>query len=160
MKRVSGEVSEPSSICNTFEIAHVPSDIGIKLVTMQIRKFRLKIADFKNLLGSNHASDLMMRMSAYSANITGSHSFWYYRRVELEHISLKRVFEHLLQKGVDTVFWTASYSDNHLYDLHRLMPLRAIRHLKDIEIACATRVFEICLKEFLKALVDATMDLI
>ena len=53
-------------------------------------------------------------MSAYSANITGSDAFWYRRRTELQ-----ATFE---QKKMTTIFFTFSYADNHLYDLHRLMP--------------------------------------
>ena len=53
-------------------------------------------------------------MSAYSANITGSDSYWSKRRNELE-----ATFE---QKGCATVFFTFSYADHHWDDLHKLMP--------------------------------------
>jgi hypothetical protein len=52
-------------------------------------------------------------MSGYSANITGSDPFWYRRRTELQ-----ATFE---QKKMATLFFTFSYPDNHLADLHRLM---------------------------------------
>ena len=44
-------------------------------------------------------------MSPYSAYITGSDSYWYKRRNELE-----ATFE---QKAPDTVFFTFSYADHH-----------------------------------------------
>jgi hypothetical protein len=53
-------------------------------------------------------------MSTYSANITGSDAFWNRRRTELQ-----ATFE---QKAMATIFFTFSYADNHLVDLHRLMP--------------------------------------
>ncbi|EPZ36338.1 hypothetical protein ROZALSC1DRAFT_29659 [Rozella allomycis CSF55] len=100
-------------------------------------------------------------MSAYSANITGSQSFRYHRRVELEHIFLEKVIEQYATTG--TVFWTASYSDNHQNHCHRLMPLAAntaseryrncLRnpHLVDW-------FFEIRSTEFLKALFDDVLN--
>ncbi|RMZ93746.1 ATP-dependent DNA helicase pif1, partial [Brachionus plicatilis] len=53
-------------------------------------------------------------MSAYCANITGSDSYWYKRRSELE-----ATFE---QMKPATAFFTFSYPDNHWDDLHALMP--------------------------------------
>ena len=57
---------------------------------------------------------MLMRLSPYSANITGSDAYWYQRRRELE-----ATFE---QKLAATIFFTFSYADNHWADLHRLMP--------------------------------------
>jgi hypothetical protein len=53
-------------------------------------------------------------MSSYSANITGSDPFWNRRRTELQ-----ATFE---QKAMASIFFTFSYPDLHLVDLHRLMP--------------------------------------
>jgi len=53
-------------------------------------------------------------MTAYSANITGSDSYWYKRRSELEAT--------MSDKSCATVFFTFSYADNHWLDLHKLMP--------------------------------------
>lgn len=57
---------------------------------------------------------MIKRLSAFSTNITGSDQFWYRRRLELQ-----ATFE---QKMVPTTFFTFSYPDFHLSDLHRLMP--------------------------------------
>ena len=56
----------------------------------------------------------MTRLSAYSANVTGSDSYWFQRRNELE-----ATFQ---QKKTATAFFTFSYADNHWDDLHKLMP--------------------------------------
>jgi hypothetical protein len=76
----------------------------------------LTIGDLKNMLtqNTNEIGYLMNRMSAYSSNITGSNSYWFQKRRELESI-----FE---QKKCATVFFTFSFADNHWSDLHNLMP--------------------------------------
>ncbi len=76
----------------------------------------LTIGDLKTMLTQNTSEIgyLMNRMSAYSANITGSNSYWFQKRRELESI-----FE---QKKCATVFFTFSFADNHWSDLHNLMP--------------------------------------
>ena len=74
----------------------------------------LTIADLKDKLRDGTGEELLQRMSAYSANITGSDPYWYRRRIELES-----TFE---QKKPATVFFTFSYADNHNDDLHKLLP--------------------------------------
>ena len=74
----------------------------------------LTIGELKNFCGSSESDSLMKRMCSYSAKITGSDSFWFRRRQELE-----ATFE---QKEPATVFFTFSYADNHWNDLHKLMP--------------------------------------
>ncbi len=70
--------------------------------------------ELKDHLKAGKGEEIMKRMTAYSANITGSDSYWFKRRKELE-----ATFE---QKGCATVFFTFSYADNHWNDLHLLMP--------------------------------------
>ncbi len=70
--------------------------------------------ELKEHLTNGKSEQIMKRMTAYSANITGSDSYWYKRRSELE-----ATFE---QKDCATIFFTFSYADNHWNDLHKLMP--------------------------------------
>lgn len=56
----------------------------------------------------------MARLSAYSANITGSDAYWFQRRYELE-----ATFE---QKQPATAFFTFSYANNQWPDLQRILP--------------------------------------
>ena len=74
----------------------------------------ITIAELKQMADNVQIDSFMKRMSAYSANITGSDMYWYHRRMELE-----ATFE---QKQSATVFFTFSYADNHWHELHRLMP--------------------------------------
>jgi hypothetical protein len=74
----------------------------------------LTMNELKDHLKAGKGEEIMKRMTAYSANITGSDSYWFKRRKELE-----ATFE---QKGCATVFFTFSYADNHWNDLHLLMP--------------------------------------
>lgn len=74
----------------------------------------LTIAELKALINSGDSNKFMKQMCAYAANITGSDSYWFNRRCELE-----ATFE---QKESATCFYTFSYADNHWHDLHRLMP--------------------------------------
>ena len=74
----------------------------------------LTIGQLKSMIGTNDSEELMNRMSSYCANITGSDSYWYKRRSELE-----ATFE---QKRIATCFFTFSFADTHWHDLHRLMP--------------------------------------
>ncbi len=76
----------------------------------------LTIQELKEIIDKNESKleGIIKRMSAYSANITGSDAFWYRRKIELQ-----ATFE---QKKTATAFCTFSYADMHLADLHRLMP--------------------------------------
>lgn len=74
----------------------------------------LSIAQLREKLQNGTGDQILHRMSAYSANITGSDAYWFKRRTELES-----TFE---QKKPATVFFTFSYADNHWADLHKLMP--------------------------------------
>ena len=58
--------------------------------------------------------NVMKRLTAFSANIVGSHPYWYKQKGNLE-----ATFE---QKSCATVFFTFSYADNWWACLHRLMP--------------------------------------
>jgi hypothetical protein len=71
----------------------------------------LTVQDLVDFLASNQ---LLGRMSGYAANIAGSDAFWHQRRREVVAI--------FQQKDIWTIFWTVSYADNHLKDLHRLLP--------------------------------------
>jgi hypothetical protein len=53
-------------------------------------------------------------MTSYSKNITGSPSYWLWRRTELEAL--------FQQAKIGTVFFTFSFADRHWPDLHRLFP--------------------------------------
>lgn len=76
----------------------------------------LTIQELKEIISKNDSelNGMIKRMSAYSANITGSDAFWHRRKLELQ-----ATFE---QKKTATAFFTISYADMHLSDLHRLMP--------------------------------------
>ncbi len=68
----------------------------------------------KSAISNGKSDEIMKRMTAYSGNITGSYSYWYKRRSELEAT--------IEQKECATIFFTFSYADNHWNDLHKLMP--------------------------------------
>jgi hypothetical protein len=74
----------------------------------------LTFQDLVDMLATGEYNQLMGRMSAYAANIAGSDAFWHQRRREV-----MAIFQ---QKDIWTIFWTVSYADNHLEDLHRLLP--------------------------------------
>ena len=74
----------------------------------------MSIKELKESMSNGDSENIMRRMSSYSSNITGSDSYWYKRRCELES-----TFE---QKKPATIFFTFSYADNHWSDLHKLMP--------------------------------------
>jgi hypothetical protein len=74
----------------------------------------LTIQELKGLIRTGDSTNLLKRMSAYSANITNSDPYWAKRRNELQ-----ATFE---QQKPATIFFTFSYADNHWHDLHRLMP--------------------------------------
>ncbi|RNA27124.1 ATP-dependent DNA helicase PIF1, partial [Brachionus plicatilis] len=74
----------------------------------------LSVKDLKDLLKTGESDTFMKKMSAYSSNITGSDSYWYKRRIELQS-----TFE---QMKPASAFFTFSYPDNHWDDLHRLIP--------------------------------------
>ena len=74
----------------------------------------LTIGQLKSMIGTNDSEELIKRMSSYCSNVTGSDSYWYKRRSELE-----ATFE---QKRIATCFFTFSFADTHWHDLHRLMP--------------------------------------
>ena len=72
-------------------------------------------------------------MSAYSANITGSDPFWSRRRSELQ-----ATFE---QKKIATLFFTFSYADNHIPDLHRLFPGKPSKTKSERQIIFIYKIF-------------------
>ena len=76
----------------------------------------LTVDDLKAMLrnGGAQASALVKRMLRYAANITGSNAYWHARQQELQST--------FAAKGCATVFITLSAADNHLEDLHPLMP--------------------------------------
>ncbi len=74
----------------------------------------LTIRELKQSIQNGTGNEILHRMTAYSANITGSDPYWYKRRCELQ-----ATFE---QKKPATVFFTFSYADNHWEDLHKQMP--------------------------------------
>jgi hypothetical protein len=84
----------------------------------------LTIGELKSMTNSTDCFGIMMRISAFSANITGSDSYWFKRRQEIE-----ATFE---QKEPATIFFTFSYADNHWCVLHRLMPGINIKRLLKI----------------------------
>jgi hypothetical protein len=116
----------------------------------------LTINELKNLVTSGECQNILKRMTAYSSNITGSNSYWFKRRGELEG-----TFE---QMRPASVFFTFSYPDNHWEDLHQLIPGPAPKtpsekrqrvlnnpHLVDW-------FFGYKLNEFLKAVFDDILD--
>jgi len=74
----------------------------------------LTMEELKAKIQNGQINDIIHKMHAYTANITGSDSYWGKKRGELEAI--------MQQKGLGTAFWTVSFADNHWHDLHRLMP--------------------------------------
>jgi len=95
-------------------------------------------------------------MSAYAANITNCDAYWFKRRCELEST--------IEQEGDGTVFFTFSYADNHLHDLHRLMPGNAAATAAEKRANVAKNphlvdwYFSFRLDEFLKAFFDNVLD--
>ena len=61
------------------------------------------VPEFKLILG---------RMSKYNSNITGSNSYFYKKRGELEAL--------MEQEDLPTIWFTLSAADNHWYDPHKL----------------------------------------
>lgn len=74
----------------------------------------LTVEELKQKLAEGTCDNLLSKMHLYTANVTGSDSYWHARRCELEAI-----FE---QKKPATIFFTMSFADNHWPDLHRLLP--------------------------------------
>ena len=75
----------------------------------------LSLDDLRGLLQNHHeAFQVLGRMNAYTANVTGSSSYWKKER--------NKLLSTIQAKGNGTLFFTLSFADNHLYDLHRLMP--------------------------------------
>jgi hypothetical protein len=72
------------------------------------------LEELQDLAKSGCLTELMSAMMAYSANITGSDPYWWARRRELEAL--------FSQKLPGTVFFTLSYADNWVYEMHRLLP--------------------------------------
>jgi hypothetical protein len=95
-------------------------------------------------------------MSAYAANITNCDAYWFKRRCELEST--------IEQECDGTVFFTFSYADNHLHDLHRLMPGNAAATAAEKRAYVAKNphlvdwYFSFRLDEFLKAFFDNLLD--
>ncbi|CAF1045089.1 unnamed protein product [Brachionus calyciflorus] len=95
-------------------------------------------------------------MSTFAANITGSDANWYKRIGELE-----ATFE---QMKTATAFFTFSYPDHHLHDLHRLMPgppaegkAQKYRNLMN-NPHLVDWFFSYRLNEFLKVVFDDILD--
>ncbi len=101
---------------------------------------------------------MLKRMSAYSANITGSDAFWYRRKVELQ-----ATFE---QKDNPTAFVTFSYPDFHIPDLHRLMPGPSAQNKNDRYKNCLKNqhlvdwYFSFRLNTFLEVVFDDILECI
>jgi len=74
----------------------------------------LSMDELKAIIQNGQIESIIMKMYAYTANITGSDSYWSKKRRELEAI--------MQQKKLGTAFFTFSFADNHWTDLHRLMP--------------------------------------
>jgi len=74
----------------------------------------LSMDELKEIIRSGEIENVIMKMYAYTANVTGSDSYWSKRRRELEAV--------MQQKKLGTAFFTFSIADNHWFDLHRLMP--------------------------------------
>lgn len=74
----------------------------------------MSMGELKECLKNGKSDMIMKRMTAYTANVSGSDSYWYKRRSELEATTE--------QKDCPTIFFTFSYADNHWNDLHKLMP--------------------------------------
>jgi hypothetical protein len=78
------------------------------------RDANMTIQELKNMISSGESDSLMKRLSSYSANVTGSDSYWFKRRTELEAT--------MEQGKIATAFFTFSYPDTHWSDLQKLMP--------------------------------------
>ena len=63
--------------------------------------------------GGDRLQTLLGKMCRYNANVTGTPSWFYQRKMELEAL-----IEH---KGMCTWWFTLSAADNHWFDLHRLI---------------------------------------
>ena len=66
------------------------------------------------MIQTGQMESIITKMYAYTANVTGSDSYWSKERRKLEAI--------MQQKKMGTAFFTFSFADNHWHDLHRLMP--------------------------------------
>ena len=76
--------------------------------------FKKTMQELMDIIDENDVTGVMKRLTAFSANIIGSASYWYKQKGNLE-----ATFE---QKECSTIFWTASYADNWWHCLQRLMP--------------------------------------
>jgi len=74
----------------------------------------MTIEELQALAASGSSNELMSALVAYAGNVTGTDSYWWKRRRELEAL-----FSQLLP---GTVFFTLSYADNWCHELHRLLP--------------------------------------
>lgn len=83
----------------------------------------MTIDDLLDNLDNGNTLEMMKRMSAYAANISGSGPFWYNNLM-----NLMAAFE---QYKCATFWWTKSYADHHWPDLHRLMPNGPTTDLKE-----------------------------
>ncbi|CAF1021150.1 unnamed protein product [Brachionus calyciflorus] len=121
-----------------------------------VHEANLTIKDLRIIINTPQSDLLMMKMSAYSSNITGSDAYLYKRRGELE-----ATFE---QKKIATAFFTFSYPDHHWEELHRLMPgpisqsqSEKYKNLLD-NPHLVDWFFSYRLNEFLKVLFDDILD--
>ena len=73
----------------------------------------LSISEMQKKLEMSSKNTLLNKIQRYSANIRGSVGYW--RDCKRK---LKQIFYQL---GAPTIFWTYSFADYHLYDLHRLL---------------------------------------
>jgi hypothetical protein len=74
----------------------------------------LPLQELKELISRGATSELIGKMNAYTANITGSDTYWNKCQKELNAL--------FTQKHPGTLFWTLSFADNHTHELHRLLP--------------------------------------
>ena len=72
----------------------------------------LSVEELRCLLDSGNFSQVMSKILHYAKNVTGTNAYWNENKENLKAL--------MMQKGIGTIFWTLSFAEYHLPEIHNL----------------------------------------
>lgn len=72
----------------------------------------LSVDELRNLLDSGNYTQVMSKILHYAKNVTGTNAYWNENKENLRAL--------MMQKGIGTIFWTLSFAEYHLPEIHTL----------------------------------------